>query len=130
LSADKISASPNGTGPSDDPPGPGPDESGGTDGDSELAIDVRDDIRAFRTRVWIFGQLLLGGLLDLVFIGLWILMQRFGDFCFDHFDSMKGMTHVKRQIMELMFDGATLSLVAAYILRDLYLSIRRIWRFR
>jgi hypothetical protein len=107
---------------------PAAERSHGADDDQLDGIEAQREVRKLGARILVFLLLLLGCAIDLAFIGGWLVMHQLADQCFELLGSMARVTRVERQIMEYMFDGVTLALVGAYILRDLYVSVRRIWR--
>jgi hypothetical protein len=99
---------------------------GGSHADGD--VDVPGEVKGLLRRLGLFALLLLGAVIDLAFIGVWIILHQWANHWFDQVGSLPRITHIDKQIMEIMFDGATLTLLAAYVVRDLYLSVRRLWR--
>ncbi len=91
-------------------------------------MSVKHELGAQWTRLEIFGTVLLGVAIDLVFLIVWASLQQGAHYAFDLLGKLPGMTGIIRQTLEYVFDFATLTVVVAYISRDLWLSIRRIWR--
>jgi len=106
------------------PPPPGGTEIG-------LEQSIEPSAQAFRGQVdkaKAFGAMAFGVLVDLAFLIVWVLLQQSAHWIIRFLGELPGMRRVFLAGMEYLFDGATLALVAAYVLRDVWLSIQRIWR--
>jgi hypothetical protein len=103
------------------------------EGDGEVSRDRRSinmlqDVKDLGGRLWSFGLLLTGIVVDLSFMGVWLILHHLASDIFDHVGPASRISHMEKQIMEILFDAATLAILVAYVVRDLYLSVRRIWR--
>ncbi len=107
---------------------PVPEESPAEEPSRGFRFHVMSDLKSLRFRLWMFFVLSVHVAIDFLFIVGFALSQRYTEIVLDLLGEQPGMTEVKRQIIEYMFDGSTLTLLAVYTARDLYLTAVRIWR--
>ncbi len=90
----------------------------------------RAEFRALGNRLTVLGVALLSILIDLAFVGLWLGMQHLARAAFDLLSPHSSLEELVYGTVEVISIGSTLVVVAAYVLRDLVLSVRRIWKLK
>ena len=92
------------------------------------ASTAMDALREQLDKAKAFGVMAIGVLVDLAFLIIWVLLHQAAHWAIHLLGDLPGMRQVFLTAMEYLFDVATLALVAAYVLRDVWRSIQRIWR--
>ncbi len=87
-----------------------------------------EELRGSWTRLKRLSVFALGLAIDLMFLGVWLVLQQSAHWLFDRIGELPGVVTIFRIVLELLFDGATLAVVGAYVVRDVVLTVKKIWR--
>jgi hypothetical protein len=90
--------------------------------------DLVEDLHELVERGRIFGIAFCGIALDLGFLLGWLWLTKIFHFLFEKLGTVPGISEVLQNVLTLVFDFATLSVVAAYTLYDVVRSVKRIWK--
>jgi hypothetical protein len=86
------------------------------------------NLHDLQTRLKIFGSVLLAVVIDVGFLVAWVVIQQLLHYAVKLLGELSGMTEALLRGMEYLFDGAMFVVVAAYVVRDVWVSVCRIWR--
>lgn len=90
--------------------------------------DLLDEATNIAVRLRVFGSVAVTSLIDLVFLLVWALLHKASQWGLQQIGDLAGVGDVMVQVLQWIFDVATLLVVVVYVVRDLVLSVRRIWR--
>jgi hypothetical protein len=86
------------------------------------------EFRALRDRLTVLGVALLSILIDLAFLVVWLAVLQLARAMFDQLSGHSRSAAIVYQILEVVSIGSTLVVVVAYVVRDVMLSVQRIWK--
>jgi hypothetical protein len=90
---------------------------------------ARDDYVALLERLKIFGVVVLAVVIDLLFVGAWVLVHQFFDILMHYLSSPSvGLNSLAAIVLEYVFTISTLAIVVVYVVADFVSSVRRMWK--
>lgn len=90
---------------------------------------TRDDYEALLDRLKTFGIVVLSVLIDLLFVGIWVVVHQGFDMLMHYLSSPGvGLNAVAARVLEYTFTASTLAIVVIYVIADFVSSVRRIWK--
>lgn len=94
---------------------------------SSVAQGARDDYVALLDRIKTFGVVVLAIMIDLLFVGVWVLMHQWFDILMRYLSSPSvGLNLIAAIVLDYIFTASTLAIVAVYVVADFISSVRRI----
>jgi hypothetical protein len=103
-------------------------ELGGAPGGA-VTQSARDDYVALLDRLKTFGGVVLAVVIDLLFVGAWVLMHQWFDLLIHYLSSPSvGLNSIATIVLECIFTASTLAIVVVYVVADFVSSVRRIWK--